>query len=80
MLNVIEDKNPTTDKIVRFNSVTSIIESKRVKLLRGAKWIDNYSTELTTFPNATHDDLVDVTTMAINKLTKPKKKKFTRRV
>ena len=67
MLNVIEDKNPTTDKITRVNSITNIIESRRVNIVKG-NWNDNFITELTTFPNAKHDDMVDVLVMAINKM------------
>ena len=72
MLNIISDTNPTVDKITRLNAVTPIIESKRIKLLKSA-WNDNYLTELCTFPNAKHDDLVDVTVMALNKMNKKKR-------
>jgi predicted phage terminase large subunit-like protein len=71
MINVIEDIAPDTDKVARLSGVLPIIESRRVKLLRGA-WNENFLTECLAFPNSKHDDQVDCLIMAINKLNKTK--------
>lgn len=66
-LNVIEGVPPKDDKITRANSVAPIIESKRVNLVDGS-YVRNYIEKVSTFPNATHDEAVDLTVMAINDL------------
>lgn len=71
MLNVISDKTPTTDKISRVYGITNTLESHRVKMLSGG-WNAMFLEEIATFPNATHDDMVDVLVMAVNKLTQNK--------
>lgn len=67
MLNIIS-LSPTKDsKITRANAVSPITESQRVKLVYGG-YIDKYLSQLGTFPNASHDDMVDVTIYAIDTL------------
>jgi len=66
-LNIIIDKAPTLDKITRTSKCTPFMESGRVFLLLDAPWLEPYLYELRMFPNAQHDDQVDVTTMAIDK-------------
>lgn len=65
MLNIIETKPPDTDKISRVNAVAPIIESKRVKLIKGI-WNEDFLTECAAFPNAQHDDQVDTLTMFLS--------------
>lgn len=64
-LNVVEGESPKDDKITRANSVAPTIEAHRVRLVDG-HWVNNYLEKVGTFPNATHDESVDLTVMAIN--------------
>ncbi len=64
MLNVIELKAPDRDKITRVSSITPLIESGRVKLLSG-NWNEPFLNQAVTFPNSTHDDMVDCFTHAV---------------
>lgn len=66
-LNVIESVNPTLDKVTRAHGVTPTLESRRVKLVEGT-YISDYLSQLGGFPNASHDDMVDVTVIAVNEL------------
>ena len=72
-LNVMEDKPPVQDKVSRASSVSAFVESGRVSLLDG-RYIDSFLNELKGFPNANHDDQVDVLIMAIDKNTNRRKK------
>jgi predicted phage terminase large subunit-like protein len=67
-LNIIESKPPTTDKINRANSISAFVESGRVYAKDGA-YLNNFYTQLNAFPNALHDDMVDVFIMAIEEYT-----------
>lgn len=67
MLNVIESPAPTDSKITRTHGVAPIHESRRFKLIDGA-YITHYLDQLRLFPNATHDDMVDITVNATNEL------------
>jgi predicted phage terminase large subunit-like protein len=72
-LNIMEDKPPTQDKISRASSISAFVESGRVSMLDG-RYIDNFLNELKGFPNAKHDDMVDVLIMAIDRNTNRRKK------
>lgn len=52
---------PSGDKSVRMSVVTPTIESGQVYLPDSASWLLDYESELVTFPNAEHDDQVDMT-------------------
>jgi predicted phage terminase large subunit-like protein len=67
-LNIISDKPPRASKEQRVDRCTPFIESRRLFILEHSLWADNYLHELSLFPNGTHDDLVDCTTMAIDKI------------
>jgi len=54
-------QNPISDKATRLDAVTPMIEAGMVWLPEYAPWLSGYLDELTTFPNATHDDRVDET-------------------
>jgi predicted phage terminase large subunit-like protein len=56
------------DKEARLGSVVPFIESGNFYLPANAPWLDDYVAELTTFPTATNDDQVDMTSMALIKL------------
>lgn len=66
-LNVIESFSPDKDKITRLNFKTPMIEAKRVVLIQG-NYVENYLSQLLTFPNAVHDEFVDLTVMAMTEL------------
>ena len=64
-LNVVEDINPTKDKVARVQDVSAIIEAGKVYLLTGT-WNDPFLNECAAFPNAKHDDMVDTLVMALS--------------
>lgn len=63
-LNVVEDINPTKDKVSRVKNISPIVEAGRVHLLMGA-WTDAFLDECAAFPNGVHDDRVDTLVMAL---------------
>ena len=65
-LNVKEDKPPTKDKVARVADISASLESGRVSLLNG-DWNREFLDQLTKFPSAKHDDMVDCLVMAVNK-------------
>lgn len=67
MLNVVEIPSPKDSKVTRANSITPICESHRVKLVKGS-YVDDFMTQVITFPNAAHDDMVDVLVYSIAQL------------
>jgi predicted phage terminase large subunit-like protein len=66
-LNVAEIKSNLTSvsKIERARTVSPFIESGKVNLVEG-KWIDNYLSQIAMFPNAKHDEHIDLTSYAID--------------
>ncbi|PNX51990.1 MAG: hypothetical protein BV456_00930 [Thermoplasmata archaeon M8B2D] len=54
------------DKISRARTSTDLIEGGRVYLPIRASWLDRYECEVIGFPNAKHDDQVDMTTQYLN--------------
>ena len=57
-----------SDKSSRARAVTGLIEAGKVFLPESAPWLNDYVDELAGFPTATHDDVVDSTTQALNYL------------
>lgn len=62
--------NPTDSKYARASAVAPFQESGNVYLPDPtlAPWIDDYVVEHTSFPNASHDDQVDCTSQALDRL------------
>ena len=60
--------NPEGGKVARANAVSFLVEAGNVYLPSDAEWVEDYIDELGKFPNAEHDDEVDATTQALNKL------------
>ena len=60
--------NPEGGKVARANAVAPSVESGNVYLPENKDWLFDYLNELTSFPNAEHDDEVDCTTQALNRL------------
>ena len=57
--------SPPGDKQMRLAAQTPAMEAGRVHLPLEAPWLEDYLHELTTFPNAKHDDQVDSTSQAL---------------
>ncbi len=57
---------PQMEKVMRLHSVTSTIENGFVYLPEHAEWLSTYLHEITTFPNAKHDDQTDSTSQALD--------------
>lgn len=70
-LNVIDDvsdfMNLQDDKVTRANSVSADLEGRRMKVLDRGTWFAPFAHEIDLFPNAKHDDQVDVLVMATSK-------------
>ena len=65
MLNIFETSNPDSDKTTRAHSVTKYCEMGRVKLVEGP-YIERWLDQITTFPNVSHDEYIDLLVMSIN--------------
>ena len=57
---------PIKDKVARAHLASPIVESGRVYLPEGQRWVADYISELCTFPKGVHDDQVDATTQYLN--------------
>ena len=57
---------PTMEKVMRLQSVSSTIENGSVYLPENAGWLAEYLHELTTVPGAKHDDQADSTSQALD--------------
>ena len=55
---------PDGNKVARAETAMALSEQGRLWLPREAVWLDDYVDELTLFPSAEHDDMVDVTSYA----------------
>ena len=64
-LNVKEGVPPSKDKTSRVKDTSPIMESGRVKLIRG-KWNNDFLDQISMFPNAKHDEYVDCLTMMLS--------------
>lgn len=76
-LNIKEGIPPSKDKVARVNDASPKMEVGRVKLIRG-NWNTEFLDQITTFPNAEHDEYVDCLTMMLSdqiKQTKIKRAK-----
>jgi len=62
---------PTTDKIMRLNSQTGVIENGFVHIPETAPWLAEYLHEITVFPKGKHDDQVDSTAQFLDWYKKP---------
>jgi predicted phage terminase large subunit-like protein len=60
---------PSGDKVTRATPFAAACERGDVFIVNGA-WTQDYIDELCTFPNAAHDDQVDASANAFNKLNK----------
>ena len=58
------------DKVARLNAVTPLIEGGRVFLPNKAGWLDDFFTEMQSFPSGKHDDIVDALSMGLDVLSR----------
>ena len=58
----------SADKESRAHAVSSMVEAGRVYLPESAPWLYDFIEELSSFPAAPHDDMVDACTQALNYL------------
>jgi len=71
-LNVAEWKMPEGDKIARVNSISHILETKRVVLVEGP-WNESFIDQCARFPDGAHDECVDTLVMAtVNAKLRPR--------
>ena len=63
----VKVENVTGDKTVRARTAAAQAEAGNIKLLRG-EWNEAFLSEVSAFPNAAHDDIVDALSDAINEL------------
>jgi predicted phage terminase large subunit-like protein len=61
---------PEADKVTRMAVESPTIESGRVWLPETAPWLFDFETEMSSFPNAAHDDIVDSVSQALKWFTK----------
>ena len=64
----IEIIRPTGSKENRANPFASQVQAGNVLMLRG-DWNEEYLDELESFPDGSHDDMVDASSDAFNKLS-----------
>ena len=62
---------PTTEKTMRMNAQTAMIENGFVRIPETAPWLAEYLHEMTVFPNGKHDDQVDSTAQFLEWFKKP---------
>jgi len=59
---------PQGSKEARAMSITPLVEAGNVYLPKGKSFINDFMEEVSNFPYAKHDDIVDVMTQAINRM------------
>jgi predicted phage terminase large subunit-like protein len=64
-INISRAAVPQGDKISRANIVIPKVEAGRIHLMNGAAWIDQFLHEVCTFPDAEHDEAVDLLCMVL---------------
>lgn len=64
-LNISKAAEPNKDKIARANLIIPMVEAGRVFLLDSASWVDTFLHEVCTFPDALHDEAVDLLSMTL---------------
>jgi predicted phage terminase large subunit-like protein len=65
-MHAIKKYEPTMDKIMRMNSVTSTIENGFAHLPDRSAWLGEYLHELTSFPKGKYDDQADSTSQGLD--------------
>ncbi len=61
---------PNSDKITRFARITPLFEAGIIFLPNSAKWLVDFEAQLLSFPNYSHDDIVDSISQFLNWISK----------
>lgn len=56
---------PPKNKVIRAHATTPLVEAGEVFLPKDAPWLDDFVSEHSAFPDGSHDDQVDTTTMSL---------------
>lgn len=67
----IREYKPVKDKVSRASTASVYYEAGKVFHPKNATWLAQWEYELVTFPLSSHDDIVDVTSMAAEELGSP---------
>jgi predicted phage terminase large subunit-like protein len=67
----VREYKPIKDKVSRASSASVFYEGGKVYHPKSVHWIAEWEEELLLFPNAAHDDRVDVTSMACDEISGP---------
>jgi predicted phage terminase large subunit-like protein len=59
---------PTESKIARVSAISPDVEAGNVYLPEDAAWTSDFINQCSSFPNATHDDMVDQFSQAMNRM------------
>jgi predicted phage terminase large subunit-like protein len=64
-----KEYQPVKDKVSRASTASVWMENGKFYFLQGAAYLHDVTSELLIFPMATHDDIVDVCSMAADEVT-----------
>lgn len=67
---VIPWKGGSSDKVMKANGVTPLIEAGRVYIPEDAEWLEDWISELCAFPSSKHDDQVDSLVIVLDVLSR----------
>jgi predicted phage terminase large subunit-like protein len=67
---IIPWKTGTDDKVQRASSITPLMEAGRVYVPNEAEWLDEWLSEIVSFPSVKHDDQVDSFVMLVDVLSR----------
>lgn len=67
---VIPWKPGANDKVVRAQGITPLIEAGRVFIPEEAEWLDDWLSELSSFPSSKHDDQMDSLVIVLDVLSR----------
>ena len=65
------------DKVSRANAVAPLFEAGKVFLPEDAPWVYEYMNQMCRFPAGAHDDMMDMTTQALQWFTIPEEEEGT---
>lgn len=61
-------QEPRGSKLARAQAVSPMVEARNVSIPEQAPWLSDFLTELQAFPSGAHDDQVDMTSQALDRL------------
>jgi predicted phage terminase large subunit-like protein len=66
--------DPEGDKAMRMAAQTARIEAGSVSLPRNARWLEDFRSEISTFPSGRHNDQVDAFSQGLNEAFNPRRR------